>query len=346
MPPVFNPRLVNKPTGDPALFVPFFYEKRALIFDAGEIYSLSPRDILKISHVFVTHTHMDHFIGFDRILRISLGREKTLLAFGPQGFIDRVSSKLGAYTWNLVHNYEAPLSLQVTEILPDRLVSCRFDCRNRFEPSQPEYAPFAAPLLYRENGFCVEAAILDHDTACIGYALKERLSINIRKDAIEEMGLKPGPWLYELKQALYADHDRDDWFEIPASFSRKNASESYKIGELSDRLAIVTRGRKIAYVADAAFTEENRNLITGLARNADHLFIEAAFMKKDSVLAGRKKHLTAAQAGFLAAEAGVKRFTLFHFSPRYSGFYDELEKEAQEAFFSTGKQSRQTLPGA
>ncbi|MFW5975581.1 MAG: ribonuclease Z [Desulfosalsimonas sp.] len=346
MPPVFNPRLVNKPTGDPALFVPFFYERRALIFDAGEIASLSPRDILKITHVFITHTHMDHFIGFDRILRICLGREKTLHVFGPEGFIERVSSKLGAYTWNLVHNYEAPLSLHVTEILPDRLVSCRFDCHNRFEPSQPEYSPFDAPLLYHEDGFDVEAAILDHDTPCIGYALKERLSINIRKEAIEEMGLIPGPWLYELKQALYAGQNPNDWFEVPAAFSLSGTSAGFRIAELADRLAIVTRGRKIAYIADAAFHEKNKRRITDLVRNADHLFIEAAFMEKHREIAGRKKHLTAEQAGTIAAEAGVKRFTLFHFSPRYSGYYDELEKEAENAFRINGTRPRQTRPGA
>ncbi|MFO7930385.1 MAG: MBL fold metallo-hydrolase, partial [Desulfosalsimonas sp.] len=111
-------------------------------------------------------------------------------------------------------------------------------------------------------------------------------------------------------------------------------------------VAIVTRGRKIAYIADAAFHEKNKRRITDLVRGADHLFIEAAFMERDRQIAGRKKHLTAAQAGSIAAEAGVKRFTLFHFSPRYSGCYDELEKEAEKAFRINGSQPRQTRPGA
>jgi len=61
MPPLINPRLVNPPFGDPGLFAPFFHKKRALLFDLGDISSLSPKDILKITHCFVSHAHMDHF---------------------------------------------------------------------------------------------------------------------------------------------------------------------------------------------------------------------------------------------------------------------------------------------
>ena len=49
------------------LFIPFLLEKRAVLFDLGDIHSLSAKDILKISHVFITHTHIDHFCGFDML---------------------------------------------------------------------------------------------------------------------------------------------------------------------------------------------------------------------------------------------------------------------------------------
>ncbi|HJO61635.1 MAG TPA: MBL fold metallo-hydrolase, partial [Desulfobacterales bacterium] len=55
------------------------------MFDLGDICSLLPRNILKITHVFITHTHMDHFIGFDKLMRIFLGREKMLHFYGPKG---------------------------------------------------------------------------------------------------------------------------------------------------------------------------------------------------------------------------------------------------------------------
>jgi ribonuclease Z len=87
MRPRFHPRLINGPFDDPGLFIPFLYENRAILFDLGDINTLSARDILKVSHVFITHTHMDHFIGFDRLLRLFLGREKKLYLYGPQGFL-------------------------------------------------------------------------------------------------------------------------------------------------------------------------------------------------------------------------------------------------------------------
>jgi ribonuclease Z len=324
MPHVFNPSLVNHPSGDPGLFVSFLFNKRAILFDLGEIASLSPRDLLKVSHVFITHTHMDHFCGFDHLLRILLGREKILYLYGPEGFLKNLEGKLNGYSWNLVNNYTNCLILQATEIGSSLRITRQYKCQNKFIPCQEDLIENSnSPVLHDEPSFGVSMTILDHGIPTLGFAIQEKFKINIRKDVLESMGLTPGPWVQTLKQALYADHDLDTLLEI----SKKN----FSLRELASQLIIITQGQKIAYIADSAYTESNCDKMIILADKADHLFIESAFLDRDRHHAEKKIHLTAKQAGKIAALAGAKRFTLFHFSPRYAGheeiFYQEATSE-------------------
>ena len=71
--------------------------------------ALSQGDIQKLTDVFVTHMHIDHFIGFDLILRSLLRRERPLRVFGPPGITGCVEGKLAGYSWNLIHEYPKAL---------------------------------------------------------------------------------------------------------------------------------------------------------------------------------------------------------------------------------------------
>ncbi|MBN2055487.1 ribonuclease Z, partial [bacterium] len=55
----------------------------------------------------------------------------------------------------------------------------------------------------------------------------------------------------------------------------------------------------------------------------------------DRELALQFNHLTAAEAGAFAAEAGVKRLVLNHPSRRYHGNYRQLLNEARRCFTAT-----------
>jgi ribonuclease Z len=330
MRPSFHARLVNGPFEDPGLFIPFLFQKRAILFDLGDINCLPARDVLKISHAFVTHTHMDHFIGFDRLLRIVLGREKKLSLFGPEGFLRNVEAKLGGYKWNLVHNYNYPLGLQVTEINDRNLISRQYSCSDGFLPAEDPIRESHKGIIYEEPAFAVRAVILDHSIPCLGLSIKEHFHVNIKKTGLHTLGLEPGPWLGDFKQALYSQAASDSKFRV--KWGREKKEKQFILGDLTNKIARITPGQKISYITDVANSKDNRERIIELVKNSNHLFIESAFMDIHREIAKRKNHLTAYQAGKIAASAGVKDFTVFHFSPRYTGLEKQLRAEARAAY--------------
>jgi ribonuclease Z len=328
MRPSFLPRLVNGPFDDPGLYIPFLHQKRAIIFDLGDIFSLSARDILKISHIFITHTHMDHFIGFDRLLRIVLGRDQDIYLYGPENFLKNVEGKLAGYSWNLVKNYSNLLTLHVTEVHDDHLRTRDYICQNSFMPASKAVKHPFNRLLYKEPSFSVLARILDHNMPCLGFTLQEGFHVNIMKDAVAKLGLKIGPWLNEFKQALFNHQNPDSEFEVKCG----QHHQKYILGDLTNKIALITPGQKISYIADVVYSESNMEKIIELVKDSDHLFIEASFLEEDRDIAEKKCHLTARQAGLIAGKANVRQLTPFHFSPRYQGQGHILEKEAMIAY--------------
>jgi ribonuclease Z len=330
MHPLFLPRLVNGPFADPGLFIPFQFERRALLFDLGDNTPLAPRELLKVTHAFVTHTHMDHFIGFDRLLRLHLGREKDIFLYGPAGFLGHIEGKLAGYSWDLVGGYSGRLRLHATEVRADRLLSRSYESHRGFLPGAPAVErPFDGQL-HAEPGFSVSAVALAHSIPGLGFRLEEKFHVNILGTELEAIGLAPGPWLTRFKQALYAGADPGLEFEVAPAAGRP--PRRWTVGELQERIARISPGQRIAYITDVGDTPGNREAIVSFARNADLLFIEAAFRNDDRELAAAKHHLTARQAGEIAALAGACRFRIFHFSPRYEGRAELLHNEAQEAF--------------
>jgi len=330
MRPSLHPRLVNGPFDDPGIFVSFLYEPRAFLFDLGDLGRLTPRDLLKVTHVFVTHTHMDHFADFDALLRLYLGRNKTLYLYGPAGFLQNIQGKLAGYSWNLVANYQNLFKIVATEVHPGHQLTQTYLCREEFQPAGRARRQAFDGTLVIEPGLSISAAVLDHGIPCLGFRLEEKFHINIKKDALEDLGLSPGPWLSKFKQALYEQPAANAEFIIPARYAP--GPKVYRLHELASQIALQTPGQKISYVVDVGYTLVNAEKIIALAKDSDQLFIETAFLEKDKDIARRKQHLTAWQAGTLAARAQVRSIIPLHFSPRYTGQGNRLYAEAMAAF--------------
>jgi ribonuclease Z len=276
---------------------------------------------------------MDHFVGFDTLLRLFLGREGEIHLFGPTDFLSHVEGKLAGYTWNLVSEYPNNFGLRVTEIQKEKMLTKTYLCRDRFRSERPpEVSPFSGILL-KEPSFHVEGFLLDHRTPCIGLCLVENFYVNIDKEALRKMGLPVGPWLTHFKKALHEKRDLKSDFIVTWEEKGKLIREkAFVLGDLAEQIGKMSPGQRIAYITDIIGSPENFEKVVRLAKEADHLFIEAAFLESDRETAQKKYHLTAKEAGELGKKAGVKQLTLFHFSPRYNHQEADIQREALEAF--------------
>jgi ribonuclease Z len=333
MKPLFHPSLINGPFDDPGIQIDFLFDRRAVLFDMGEMSHLPPRKLLKVSHIFISHTHVDHFIGFDHLVRLCLGRDKKLHLFGPPGFVDQVWHRLSSYTWNLVQNYPTDFTVVAAEVHPDgKGLIGEFHCKKGFSPEQMRSATFHDGILHDEETFRVRSVFLDHRIPCLAFALEEKNHVNIMKSRMAELDLQVGEWLTGLKRAVLRDAPDD--LPIRAWWRGEDGTVERKIplGELKKEIVRIVPGQKIAYVTDAVYTDENAERIVDLARGADYLFIESTFLQSDAARAAERKHLTALQAGSLGRRAGAARVIPFHFSPKYTGQEELLHRETEMAF--------------
>lgn len=332
MRPLFEPALVNDVFGDPGLYVDFREERRALLFDFGDLSVLPPRKLLRISHIFVTHAHIDHFVGFDRWLRVVLGRKERVTLYGGPDFIAQVEHKLAAYTWNVVHRYDIALTIDAVEIEPGgRARSASFCSRDRFRRVEGDAWNLHDDLLLAEESFRVRARFLDHDILCLAFALEESTHVNVWKNRLAEMGLPTGHWLHALKRTAKSGAPDDAPIEVRWRDRDGEHVVTRRLGELRPALEFVP-GRRLGYVTDIRYTEANLRTLDELLAGVDLLFIESVFLDSEAEHAARKNHLTAKQAGTIARRLGAKAVVPFHFSPRYEDRAAELHAQVQAAW--------------
>ncbi len=333
----FLAELVNRPFGDPGVYLELKFERRALLFDLGDLSAMPPRKLLRVRDVFVSHTHLDHFCGFDHLLRVCLGRHTGMNLFGPPEFIAQLEHRLAAYTWNLVDNYATEFVLFAHEVdVTGRVQRARFSSRTRFKCQPMPECRAEEGIVLEAPQFRVRAVALDHhDILSMAYAFEERMHINVLSGALKQLGMPSGPWLTHLKQQVRAQAADDTPIGIHWRRGASTEDRVLPLGELKQRVLQFSAGQKVCYVTDIADTDSNRRRLLELLRDAELLFIEAVFLQADRQLAARKSHLTAQAAGEIACAAHVRAAVPFHFSARYLGREQALREEFTRAWLAS-----------
>src|SRR5574337_749895 len=337
MRPLLEPRLIHGPCGDPGLYLEFGEARRGLLCDLPDLAPLLPRHLMRLSHAFVTHIHMDYFCGFDHLLRVVLGRKSGVLLYGGPGFVDQVEHKLAAYTWNVAHRYDMELVLDVRELGADgSLRRALFSSRRQFVREPGETLLTAGDVVHDEATFRVRARFVDHGIPCLAYALEEKARLAVARERLPALGLTTGAWLRALKDAVLAGAPDDTPIRVAWRDRGGDHQVIRPVGELAPLALEAVPGRRIGYVTDLSYTKANVATLAELLPEPDLLFIESVFLDCDHAHAERKHHLTARQAGAIARRLGARAVVPFHFSPRYQGRTATLLAEVQAAWSGTG----------
>jgi ribonuclease Z len=175
------------------------------------------------------------------------------------------------------------------------------------EQVEVDACPVVGPgVVHAEPDFVLRAAPLRHRVETVGYRLDEPDGRHFVPARLEALGVE-GPEIGRL--------------EAEGSIVVDGRTVTV------DEVTVPRPGQSFAYVLDTAWCDGALELAAGV----DLLLCESTFLSTEEDLAERYGHLTARQAGRLAAEAGVRVLVLTHFSPRYGG-EDAFADEAAEEF--------------
>lgn len=312
--------LVNERYEDPGIFLQVENTGDYILFDIGNIYKLDRSLIKKINKIFITHTHMDHFIGFDYLLRLKLGKQQIIEIFGIYPVAENIYHKLQGYIWNLVE-FEPQIIFLVKQYKDKYFYHYRFDIKKKFKKEFIKRTKAKNNTIYENENYKVNFAVLDHKILILGYSFVFPNKLKLNKELIKKLPLK-GKEIGKLKEFLENPKNCKKKLKI------KNKYYSYDF--LKERYTFTKKGIKISYITDVLGSKENIEKIIKLVKNSDYLYCESVFLEKDIEQASKVYHLTTKQTAEIAKLANVRNLVPFHFSRRYGKntklIFNELSK--------------------
>lgn len=296
-----------------------------LLFDCGDgcLTELSFAEIKAIDHLFFSHLHMDHVGGFDSFFRCTFNREtKPNRVWGPPETARILQHRFQGFMWNLHEKMSA--SWLVSDVSPRQIHTTRFETREAFAVAHDEGSQTYERTICSGAGYSVETFVMDHRTPTLAYVVRESVRRNIDRSRIASLGLRPGPWLKQLKEP--PDHSATVVVE----------GVTYPLDELRSALVVERPGDSIAYLTDFLLDDTAMACLSDALRGCRTLVCEGQYRQADLELARRNFHMTAVQAATLAQRAEVGELVLLHLSDRYERRdWIEILREAKQVFPNT-----------
>jgi len=179
-------------------------------------------------------------------------------------------------------------------------------------------------VLCEGAGFTVEVVTMDHHTPSLSYIVREKKRRNVDMARLQTLGLKPGPWMKELKDGEASGGQ----IEV--------LGKSYSLVDLRQELLVETAGDSVAYLTDFLLDPPAIDRLACALRGCRTIVCEGQYRHADLELAAKHFHSTTVLSATLAKQAQVETFVLFHLSDRYeSEAWGEMLAEAREIFPNT-----------
>ena len=310
---------------DPLLLVRLRPLGTSLLFDCGQLNHLATRILKSITTVFISHPHMDHFMGLATLIRHNHVAPKTIEVFGPPGIALRVANLLGAFAWNLAEPYWC--TIRVHEVHPGLLATTLFPGPEGFVPRPVGERVIDEGEIFRNELVTVSAEVLDHKLPVLAYRLEEQPAFVVDPARLAAVGLGPGPWIRELKDVLRQKNPANRKV-VPLRLDGTNAIGADPL-ELYAAIRSEQPPASIGYLTDIGATEANLTLARTLLTRLTLLVADCSFLAVDEAKARASYHFTTVDLSSLVASIRPVYLLPTHFSKAYQGMvaqvYAELE---------------------
>jgi len=322
--PVFYSGLLD----DPILLIRIRPEMRNILVDCGHIYHIAKRVLRAVDALFITHAHMDHFIGIDHFTRSVLVGGKAIDLIGPPGIATKLYHKLSGYNWNLVEEYYC--SYWVHEVHPQCIKVFHLPGSQGFRKIFHEERQLHNNIVYENKHLYVEAILCDHKIPCLIYKFTEKQDFSVDGEKIQKMGLIEGPWLNQLKHQFH----QNTLGQAPLSVGRQPSYNSENLTftntkELFARIKKDSPPRTIGYITDIGFTPENLAKVRLLMGGVTYLLSECTFLENRIERARKTFHLSTQDLNQLLQEIRPAFFLPMHLSKTYQHQTEQLYEELQ-----------------